>query len=148
MNTDMITGEVKLHFVRDPYNFDRDVVSRETGLKCTDATRTQQHHKDECDINVIVKRFGVTGQLPIMATQPLQGDFTSIEDYQTMVERLREADANFMRLPSDVRDKFAQDPRKFVDFCLDPANIEAVRDMKLAPRPVVPVNTTNEVKNG
>ena len=43
-----------------------------------------------------------------------------------------------MLLPSEVRDRFEHDPRKFVDFCVDPANIEAVRDMKLAPRPAAP----------
>lgn len=137
-----------VHFVRDPYNYDRDAVSSLTGLKCTDVTRTQQHHKEECDINTIVRRFGVTGQLPIMAVAPIAGDFTDVEDYRTMLDRVRAAQENFMLLPSNVRDRFEQDPRKFVDFCVDPANLEAVRELNLAPRPAAPAidKVTNDGK--
>ena len=47
----------KIPFVRNPYNYDMDQVSQETGLKCEDPSLTQQHCRDECDINVIVERF-------------------------------------------------------------------------------------------
>ena len=69
----------------------------------------------------------MTGHLPIVSVQPMVGDFTNISDYHTMVETLRASNENFMLLPSAVREKFGNDPRKFVDFCVDPANIEAVR---------------------
>lgn len=126
-------------FVRAPYNYDADSVSRETGLKCEDGTRTQQQFKDECNINIILERFGVTGSLPITTMQPLSGDFVNIEgDYHTAVEQIRAAEQNFMRLPSKIRERFNNEPGKFVDFCVDPANIEAVRDLGLAPRPAAP----------
>lgn len=134
---------------RTQYNYDRELVSRNNGLTCPEPTRTQQQFKEECDINVILKRFGVTGHLPLMAVQPVQGDFTGVEDYQSMLNTLMAADDNFMRLPSDVREKFGQDPRKFVDFCVDPANIDAVREMGLAPRPAgKPAPTLVEIVNG
>ncbi|AXH76961.1 MAG: internal scaffolding protein [Microviridae sp.] len=130
--------------VRNPYNYDVDAVSRETGLACTDPTRTQQQFKDECDINVILERFGVTGHLPLTTLQPMAGDFTEITDFHGAMQAVEAAKENFMTLPSKVREKFNQDPKVFVDFCLDPANIDAVREMGLAPRPVAP--TMTEIK--
>ena len=62
--------DMKLPFVRNPYNYDMAAVSQETGLKCQDPSLAQQHMKDECDINVIVERFGVTGQLPGAPLEP------------------------------------------------------------------------------
>lgn len=135
---------------RSPGNYDADAVSAATGLVCLDPSRTQQQFKDECDINVILERFGVTGHLPIVSVQPMQGDFTNISDYHTMVETLRASQDNFMALPSKVREKFDNDPRKFVDFCVDPANIEVVRELGLAPRPGEPgiIDVMKEIRDG
>lgn len=139
---------VRVHFVRNGYNYDTDKVSRETALVSDPETRTQQQFKDECDINVILERFGVTGQLPLNAMQPLTGDFVNVEgDYQMALEAVRAADENFMRLPSKIREQFNNEPQRFVDFCVNPANIEAVREMGLAPRPVAPV-LSEVIKNG
>lgn len=129
-------GEIT-HFVRTPYNYDRNAASRATGLACTDGTRAQQQFRDECDINVILKRFGVTGQLPTTVRTPMTGDFTNITDYQSALNAVMEAQRNFLLVPSNIRQKFDNDPRKFVDFCIDPANIETVREMGLAPKPTV-----------
>ncbi|AXH75196.1 MAG: internal scaffolding protein [Microviridae sp.] len=132
-------------FVRSAYNYDTNTVSRETGLQCLDTSKTQQQFRDECDINVILQRFGVTGHLPITTVQPMEGDFTNVQDYQGALETVRAANENFMRLPSLVREKFGQDPKVFVDFCLNPANIDAVRELGLAPRPAAP--TLKEIVN-
>ncbi|AXH76661.1 MAG: internal scaffolding protein [Microviridae sp.] len=132
-------GVITYPFVRSAYNYDTDKVSRETGLKCMDPTRTQQQFKDECDINVILERFGVTGRLPLTTMQPMSGDFTGVEDYHSAVEAVRAANENFMTMPAKMRERFNSDPQVFVDFCLNPANIDAVREMGLAPRPAAPV---------
>lgn len=136
--------------VRSALNYDADAVSRETWLVCDEQTRTQQQFKDECDINVILDRFGMTGQLPMMTVQPMEGDFTEIGDYQSALEAVRMANENFMTLPSKIREKFGQDPRKFVDFCVDPANIESVREMGLAPAgtPLPVVKVTQDGESG
>ena len=140
-------GEFMYPFVRSPYNYDMDRVSRETGLVCLDPSRTKQEFKEECDINTILRRFGVTGHLPLTAVQPLAGDFTGINDYQEALNTVMAADANFLRLPSAIRERFNNDPRQFVDFCLDSGNIEAVRELGLAPRPVAPA-LSEVVKDG
>ena len=91
----VLHGVVVEPFVRSPYNYDRDAVSEVTGLYCEPGSSvTQQQFKEECDINTIVRNFGVTGQLPITAMQPLVGDFTGITDFQSALEAVREAEAN------------------------------------------------------
>jgi phage internal scaffolding protein len=111
-------------FVRDPYNYDKDEVSNETGLKCEDPSLAQQHMKDECDINVIVERFGVTGQLPVTTLQPTYGDFSGVSDYQDALIKLQQTDADFMALPAAIRARFANDPFELVNFLASEANRE------------------------
>lgn len=105
-----------LPFVRNPYNYDMDKVSSETGLKCEDKSLAQQHMKDECDINVIVERFGVTGQLPVKAIEPSYGDFSGVSDYHTALNKIKAAEAEFMALPAKLRAKFDHDPNALLNF--------------------------------
>jgi len=58
-------------FVRSPYNYDMAKASVESGLACEDASRAVQSQREDADINVIVKRFGLTGQLPQNVRVPL-----------------------------------------------------------------------------
>ena len=50
--------------IRSAYTFDSDVVSNETALDTGEDAVTQQCFKDECDINILLAKFAVTGQLP------------------------------------------------------------------------------------
>jgi len=112
----------KLPFVRNPYNYDMALVSQETGLACQDPSLAQQHMKDECDINVIVERFGVTGQLPVRAIEPSYGDFSGVSDYHTALNKIRAADEAFMALPAKLRAKFDHDPNALLNFLENEAN--------------------------
>lgn len=109
-------------FVRSPYNYDADEVSNETGLKCEDESRAQQSFKDECDINEIVRRFGLTGELPGDFKMPQSGDFTFVTDYKSALDMVRAADEEFRRLPAEVRDRFMNDPGRLIEFVEDEKN--------------------------
>lgn len=109
-------------FVRNPYNYDMDKVSDETGLKCDDKSLAQQHMKDECDINVIVERFGVTGHLPVKPLEPSYGDFSGVGDYHSALNQINATKEQFMSLPAKVRAKFSHDPFELVNFLMDEAN--------------------------
>lgn len=125
-------------FVRDPYNYDKDEVSNETGLKCEDPSLAQQHMKDECDINVIIERFGVTGQLPVTTLEPTYGDFSGVSDYQDALIKLQQTDADFMALPAAIRARFANDPFELVNFLASEANREEAIQLGLIDgKPVV-----------
>lgn len=120
------------------FNMDNDVVSRETALFFNPAEgMTKQSFKEECDINTLVQRFGLTGQLPENVRAPVYGDFTEVVDYQSALNAVIAADASFMELPASVRSRFANNPALFVDFCSDPANREeAIKLGLVVPPPV------------
>lgn len=131
---------IEMPFLRTPYNYDVDAVSDETGLKCEDPSLAQQHSAEECDINYIVERFGVTGQLPENnRPMPTYGDFTGVSDYRQALDAVTQAQDAFMSLPANVRERFDNDPALFVDFCssTDPADRSEAIELGLIPPPVV-----------
>lgn len=119
---------MKAVFVRSAYNYDGDLASLEAGLSCADKSLAVQSAAEECDINTIVKRFGLTGQLPSGVRAPTYGDFTEVVDFQTAMNAIATARESFDTLPAHVRARFQNDPAAFVDFCSDDANrAEAVK---------------------
>lgn len=126
-------------FLRTPYNYDVDAVSDLTGIEFKDPSLAQQHMKDECDINNIVERFGVTGQLPVASSiPPTYGDFTGVNDYRTALDLVMAADESFMSLPAKIRERFNNDPAELVDFVSDINNRSEAIDLGLIPPPAKP----------
>lgn len=126
-------------FVRSPYNYDRRQASLACALECPEgSSRTIQSQKEESDINVIVKRFGITGHVPVNVRVPLQEDFDGVFDFQSAMNMVRGAQESFMEMPADIRSEFANDPGRFVDFCSARGedgkllNLERMRKMGLA----------------
>ena len=64
-------------FIRSSFNYDRDDVSKETGLFCEDESLAIQSAEEETNINTIVKRFGLIGELPGDIAMPQSGDFAT-----------------------------------------------------------------------
>lgn len=118
-------------FVRSPYNYDMNQAGDDSGLDCQDKSLTQQHMKDECDINVLVKRFVVSGEIPQLQIPPLQGDFTNALSYQEVLNLTVDANRSFMQLPADVRNRFGNDAGEFVNFCSQESNRDEMRRMGL-----------------
>lgn len=119
-------------FVRNPYNYDVVAASDESALACLDPSLAVQAAREEVDINTIVKRFGLTGQLPDNVRMPEYGDFTGIRDYRTALHAVMEAEAAFLELPAEVRSKFDNDPQVMLEFVSDPKNLPVLREMGLA----------------
>ena len=108
--------KIKEPFVRSPYNYNTDAASDESGLACKDASLTQQHQKDQADINYIIEQFNVTGVLPTSPISPQYGDFSGIGDYQSALNAVMAMEDEFMSLPAQVRARFENDPEKLMDF--------------------------------
>lgn len=122
---------------KHPYNFDADVASFQTGLDLSGAfERTQQNFADEVDINTLVKTFARTGIVPGQEIPAMIFEVDEIIDYQTALNRIREADDAFMALPAVVRDKFQNDPAVLLDFVGNSENREAAIELGLIPKPV------------
>ncbi|WNK13397.1 MAG: internal scaffolding protein [Microvirus sp.] len=120
-------------FLRTPYNYDRNKASDDSGLACRGPGRTQQSFKEECDINTIVRRFGITGQLPTGVRMPSYGDFTGVGDFQEAMNAIVSAQESFAAMPASVRKRFGNDPAAFVDFCSDEANRAEAEKLGLVP---------------
>nr|QJB19482.1 MAG: internal scaffolding protein [Microvirus sp.] len=123
--------------LRSAYDYDVDVASDEAGLVCPeDEGKTQQQFAEEVDINTIVRRFGLTGELPGDFEMPQSGDFSGITDFHTAMNAVREAEEMFMLVPADIRARFNHDAGKFIAFFDDPGNRdEALKLGLLKPPP-------------
>lgn len=103
-------------FLRTPYNYDTNAASNESGLACEEPSLAQQHFKDECDINNILRQFNITGLLPESPLSPRYGDFSGISDYHTALNRVIAAQDEFDGLPAQIRARFDNDPAKLIEF--------------------------------
>jgi phage internal scaffolding protein len=108
--------------VRQQYVYDQDAASIESGLHCEDASLTQQHFADDCDINQILEKFNVTGQLPTSPISPRYGDFSGITDYHTAINAVMAAEEEFESLPAQIRARFDNEPAQLIDFLSDEKN--------------------------
>ena len=95
---------------------------------CADESLTQEHFAESCDINRIMEDYTYTG---IMPEKPgaVYGDFTNVNDYQQLLNRLMETQENFLSMPPDVRARFGNDPAQFIAFCEDPANLPEMQKL-------------------
>ncbi|QXP08389.1 MAG: internal scaffolding protein [Arizlama microvirus] len=127
-------------FYRADGNYDVDEASEVSGLACFDPSLAIQSQIDEADINSIVKRFGLTGELPLNKRVPLpEGMFVESLDYRECLDTVKAAEASFMSLPAAIRTSFENDAEQFVLFAEDSKNLDKLREWGLAPpAPVTP----------
>lgn len=120
-------------FLRTEHNYDMLHASDQSAIRAglnfpqndPDAvSKTQQSFKDECDINVIVDRFGITGEMPQVLQLPQYGDFTGIFDFQSAMNAIRQAQETFDSMTAEVRARFDNNPQKFLEYC----ESDAIRD--------------------
>lgn len=123
--------EVPLPFVRSTYNYDMMAASNRSGLHCQDPSLAVQDAKDEVDINTIVRRFGLTGELPSDVRAPTFGDFTGVGDYHQAMNAIALANEAFEEMPAEVRYRFHNDPGEFVEFCSREENREEMKALGL-----------------
>lgn len=98
-----------------------------------DKSRVEQHHRDEVNINTIMRKMHAQGVLPHFKNGGTFGDFSSVTDFQDCKNRIIAANNDFMRLPSELRFKFDNDPGLLVEWLQDPDNASEARDMGLIP---------------
>lgn len=96
------------------HGYDHKAASLATSIDTGDISLTQQHERDEVDINTIVRRFGITQQMPSGVAGGVYGDFTGMSDYEDAVARIDRAKEGFMKLPAEVRDRVGNDPARLI----------------------------------
>jgi len=107
------------------------------GLDCSqDPILTEQSHKNDVDINYIVKKHGIDmiQQTALLKSAEYQFDDVPGNDFQEAMLLVTKAQQTFDDLPSDIRKKFDNEPAKFLDFVQDPKNTDQMVEMGLAQR--------------
>lgn len=121
--------------VRSLFDYDWKKASREAALTCKDPSLTKQSFLEESDINTIVKRFNLTGQLPDNVREPRYGDYEGVFDFHTAMNAVRQAQEGFDILPAHIRARFHNDPQELLEFMADDNNRPEAEKMGLtAPR--------------
>lgn len=89
---------------------------------------TRKEFATDADINHILERYQETGFLvdPLHPStrRPMFGDFSNVQDYQSALDALNQAQDDFMQLPARVRARFENNPQKLLDFLNNPDNID------------------------
>lgn len=105
-------------------------------------SETHQSFADACNINNIIRKYRTTGLVDhVNRYQGNYTDYSNPVDYQTALNTIIAADEVFMSLPSDIRSRFENDPGKFLNFVDDPKNADALVEMGLAKKSVIPVSS-------
>nr|AVQ10281.1 minor capsid protein [Gokushovirinae environmental samples] len=126
---------MKPPFVRNPYNYDVNQASDDSGIECKDPSLAQQQFAEESDINYIANRYGLTGEMPQVLSLPAYSDFEGIFDFQTAQNQVVIAKQQFMQLPAKLRTRFNNDPQQLMAFMDDPNNLEEARFLGLVKPP-------------
>lgn len=90
-----------------------------------DPSLTNQQFTADVNLNVMMKRMGVTdGAIPPGLFDPaLFGDFTEApSDLTDAFARIRAAEDLFQQLPAEIRSKFQHNPAAMLTYLNDPAN--------------------------
>lgn len=113
---------------------DRRIISQ---LDCSGDTEiTEQAHKDDVNINNIIKRHGM--DLIQRTAQLQQGvyltDDDPTNDFQEAMNIVTKAQQDFEAMPSQIRKKFNNNPAEFLDYVQNSANVDSLVEMGLAQR--------------
>lgn len=94
------------------------------GIVFVSDSLTQQHFKDECDVNKIVDRYVKTGILEHQSViEPHYGDVSDLPtDLMAAYDAVGRAEAAFADLPSDVRKALDNDPARLQEWLVNPEN--------------------------
>lgn len=129
-----------------------ELVNPVTGEIYKPERRVKQSFVAECDINTILKEYSVTGQLKHISAKAAQGAYMDLPDnldFQQSLEIVKAAEVAFAGLPSKTRDRFANDPARFLAFMSDPENqAEAIKLGLATQRPAEDQNPPTGVDGG
>lgn len=132
---------------RDQYDEDEDLYVHDlTKSHPEGISLTEQSHKDDVDLNLMLNRMGVKdgSRIPadISVTDPrYYGEVEDYMDLRTALDRTREAQERFNQLPAKIKNRFDNDPAKLWDFVQNPKNDDEAVEMGLLVRPTKATTT-------
>lgn len=111
-------------------------VNQDTAISFEGAENmTEQSHREEVKVQNILKKYHETGILTHVSNYGGNYmDLPSGMDLQTALNITIEANEAFDSLPSDIRNRFANNPGAFLDFVQNPDNFDEMKEMGLVNR--------------
>lgn len=115
-------------------------------------SQTEQQFGPDCDINRLFKTYtdkngkqhvystGASSVLTPNLNEPIYGDFTQFtpEGLMNSLNIVAKARSMFLELPSEIRDRFSNDPNKLVKFLSDEKNYDEAAKLGLVKSKVLP----------
>lgn len=87
---------------------------------------TEQAHKDQCDINLILQDYARTGFMRHAKDNQGRYDDVTAVDFQKSMETVANVKSMFEGLPSQIRKEFNHDPSNFLNYVQDPSNAKVL----------------------
>jgi len=118
-----------------PVDWTGEILDVKTGELVKEPSMTKQAFVAECDINNIIREFGVTGvarHINENRDKGLYADLPEPLDFQQSLNIVLQAQSSFDSLPAQVRARFGNNPEQFLGFLSDPANQEEAIKLGLA----------------
>jgi len=94
--------------------------------------------KQEAVLSKILKKYGTTGINPFIRTDGYYADLTEIPDLSTALQTVKQAELAFSSLPSQVRERFGNNPELMISFLQDEKNTEEGIKLGLIKKPELP----------
>lgn len=141
----MKKSRAKFGFYRPHDHKGFDNVDPKTGEVMPSMTR--QSEMEGCDIHNILRQFSQVGFEELVRQNAARGqyaDLTNLPDYQEALNIVQASNAAFAALPSQVRERFLNDPQRFVAFLADPANAEEAVRLGLATQREPPEDSSSQ----
>lgn len=99
-------------------------------------SKTQQHHVELVKVQNLIKQYDRSGVLTHVAQGVAHyGDYSKVNEYQQYLDFVNAANSLFAELPSNIREKFGNDPGQFFEYATDPKNKGDMEEMGLFPKP-------------
>lgn len=116
-------------------------------LICDDPGRTEQAHKDACDINNIMLRAKPQPTNGIIANPGMYGDVSEVGSFQEALDKIHATQQEFQALSAQIRARFDNNPANLIAYLEDPENhAEAVKlGIIQAPEGYVPPSVADSV---
>lgn len=84
--------------------------------------KTEQSHKQQCDINFILRDYQRTGLLKHAKNNQGKYDDITMQDFTEAMNLVTNAQQMFSELPSSIRNRFSNNPALFLEFVQNPDN--------------------------
>ena len=85
---------------------------------------TEQSHKNQCDVNNIIKKYNKNGLISHVSSMKAEFGDVPLVDYKEMQDRLVKMQGEFSKLPGEVKKRFGNSPFNLIAFMEDAGNRE------------------------